>query len=86
MIVFRILRFFLWVGVLAVVLVLWFGAGSPHVIWDYRFQTDASQYDPFADRYYTECTYVGWGFSHVTEPARNGRCGWVRWVKAEATR
>jgi len=73
----RFLRFFIWVAVLAVVLLIWSGAGSPHVIWAYSFRSDGS-YDPFADRTYTSCTYLGWGFSHMTVPARNGRCPWVR--------
>lgn len=83
MIVFRMLRFFIWVGVLAGVVVMWSGLGTPHVIWSYAFQTSGSRFDPFAERRYTSCTYLGWGFSQVTEPARNGRCGWLRFRRSE---
>ena len=80
----RILRFFIWVAVLAVVLLIWSGAGSPHAIWAYSFRPNGDPHNPFAERYYTSCTYIGWGFSRVTMPARDGRCPWVRFFAGGA--
>ena len=54
--------------------------GTPHIILSYSFTTTGSQYDPFADRIYYECTFwgaTGW----QTVPAQAGKCGWVRFFK-----
>ncbi|MDJ0826433.1 MAG: hypothetical protein QNJ16_13085 [Rhodobacter sp.] len=73
----RFVRFFLWVVPLAVVLLLWNGAGSLYVIRNYEFLNNGDPYNPFATRYYTSCTFTNFRDT-VTVPARGGRCGWIR--------
>lgn len=51
--------------------------GLPHVIWRYEFHANGDPYNPFADRYYTSCTFLG-PYGLFTRNAQNGRCGWVR--------
>ena len=78
----RIIRFFIWVGLLAIILMIWNGAGSPYVIWSYSYHDNGTS-DPFADRYYTSCTFTNFRNS-VTLPAHAGRCGWVKWISSGA--
>ena len=55
--------------------------GTPHLIVSYTFYDNGRPYDPFADRHYTSCTFVGLTGRSVTTPADFGRCGWVRFFK-----
>ncbi|MDJ0825699.1 MAG: hypothetical protein QNJ16_09365 [Rhodobacter sp.] len=73
----RLVRFFLWVALLAVVLLLWNGAGSLYVIRNYEFLDNGDPYNPFAARHYTSCTFNNF-LDTITVPASAGRCGWVR--------
>lgn len=53
--------------------------GKPHMRWTYRY-TDFSGYT--ADRYYTQCTYLGLDGAITIHPS-NGACAFVRLFKAE---
>ncbi len=58
--------------------------GTPHMIWSYKFLDNGDQYNPYIQRHYTSCTYVGWGWNTVTAPAVSARCPWVRLFKGAA--
>ena len=68
----------LWVIVPIVLFALYLTYGAPHAIWSYSYHDNGRRWDPLAPRYYTSCTYVGWGGQTVTQAARGGKCGWVR--------
>ncbi len=78
-------RFFIWVGVLAAILFVWTGAGSPYVIWSYSFRDNGDPNNPFAERYYTSCTCTNFRAS-ITVPAEAGHCGWVRFFSERDAR
>lgn len=75
----RHLRFFLWVVPFFLATSALQDLGTPHVIWSYTYHEQRSN-GPFANRYYTSCSYVGVN-SYITLPARSGRCEWVHWAK-----
>ena len=57
--------------------------GLPHVPWSYTFRDNGARYDPFAERYYITCTFVGW-YGTFTVDAKYGRCGWFHFFKDPA--
>lgn len=78
----RYAAFCLWV---IVPLGLWLGVtywGTPHIVFSYRFYDNGDRHNPFADRTYFECTYIGW-LGAVTVPAEDGRCPMVRVFQRE---
>ena len=77
------LSYFAW---LVVPLGLWltYGAfGLPHGIWSYSWFDHGQGMDPFAERHYTRCTYIG-PLGSFTGAAENGRCPWVKFFTAVA--
>jgi len=72
---------FLWLALPVAGYGVYLAWGSPHAIRSYSFTSEGSRYDPFADRTYHSCTYLGWRWHEVTVPARNGRCAWVRFFE-----
>ena len=52
--------------------------GLPHLRATYDFQTTGSRYDPFADRYYTRCTYWGPNGSFTVRFPPHGHCAIIR--------
>jgi len=53
------LSFFLWLAVPVLGYAAWSAFGLPHLIWSYQFLDNGNRYDPFAERYYTSCTFIG---------------------------
>lgn len=73
-------------ALLVVPLGLWFtydALGLPHGLWSYSWIDQGQGMDPFAERYYTRCTFVG-PYGEFTQAAENGRCPWVKFFKAGA--
>lgn len=54
--------------------------GLPHMIWNYSWIDEGQGMDPFADRYYTDCTFIG-PYGVFSRNASNGRCGFVAFFK-----
>ena len=79
-------RYFVWLIVPLLVYAASFkNIGTPYFRWSYSWADNGQGYDPFADRYYTRCTYVGLKpFKGVTPAAQssitiyptNGNCAW----------
>lgn len=73
-------KFLIW---LAVPLSLW-GAtetfGLPHIRWSYSWLDEGQGHDPFADRYYTDCTFWGPFGTFAIHPS-DGNCAWVQLFK-----
>lgn len=56
--------------------------GLPHVIFQYTFADNGHPYDLAVSRHYLTCTF--WGpYGTFRVAAQDGRCGWVRFFKAE---
>ena len=76
----RMMRFFWWifipVGVYLAYQTMKFSAGLPHFIWSYSWVDEGQGYDPWAERYYTRCTFIGPYGSFTTTP-NIGKCGWI---------
>lgn len=77
----KIAALFLWLALPLAGYATYLTYGTPHMIWSYRFNDNGDQYNPYADRHYTSCTYFGWGWETVTVPAVDARCPWVRLFK-----
>ncbi len=56
--------------------------GLPHGIWSYAFIDQGQGHSPFAHRYYTRRHFIG-PYGGFTVPAQGGRCGWVKFFKAD---
>lgn len=65
---------FVWVPVVAALVLGLSAMGAPYVIWSYDFRAASMASAP---RVYTRCTYVGVRGT-ITDYPGNGRCGWVR--------
>ena len=52
--------------------------GLPHLRFSYDFRTTENPYDPFAERYYTRCTYLGPNGQFTIRHPENGTCAVVR--------
>lgn len=73
----KYLSLLLWIIGAGVLYGIYAAYGLPHVIWSYTFLDNGNQYDAFAPRHYTSCSFIGpYGVFKVD--AQNGRCGWVR--------
>ncbi|MEO1701934.1 MAG: hypothetical protein AAFR71_07755 [Pseudomonadota bacterium] len=81
----RLIRvaYFLWV----VVPLALFGAyqawGLPHLIFRYEFADNGDRYNPYKERWYYTCTFVG-PYGEFTVDAKNRKCGFVRLFKKPA--
>lgn len=78
--VLKYLSLFLWIAGAALVYGLCAVHGLPHLIWSYEFRDNGDPHNPYAERYYTACTFLG-PHGAFRVPASNGRCGWVRFFK-----
>jgi len=74
----RIAALLLWLALPLAGVAVYYTIGTPHGLWRYQFRANGDANNPFADRFYTSCTYVGWRWHEVTVPAAAGRCPWVR--------
>jgi len=57
--------------------------GLPHVIWRYTFWDNGDGNNPFAERHYTSCTFIGW-YGEYTVAAEAGYCPWLRFFQKGA--
>ncbi len=72
----RALRFFPWIVIPLALYLTYVIAGLPHFIWSYAWMSNGTS-DPFAERHYTRCTFVGpYGRFTLRHPA-NGKCGFI---------
>ena len=76
----RYLSLFLWLGGATALYAVYATKGLPHVLWKYQFRANGDPYNPYADRYYTACTFLG-PYGVFKRKAQYGRCGWVRLFK-----
>jgi hypothetical protein len=58
--------------------------GLPHLRSFYDFRTAGSQFDPFAIRYYTRCTYWGPNGKFTIHFPANGECALFRFFTADS--
>lgn len=73
-------RYFFWI---IVPLVLWLAFqtfGLPHMIWEYSWIDQGQGMNPYAERIYTRCSFIG-PFGLFDQNPINGRCGLVRFFK-----
>ncbi|MFD0917255.1 hypothetical protein ACFQ14_12615 [Pseudahrensia aquimaris] len=80
----RLIRpsYFAWIILLAGLWLAYSILGLPHVIWAYRYLDHGQGADPFVNRYYTSCTFVG-PYGVFTRDAVAGECGWFAFFKSE---
>lgn len=76
----KYLSLFLWVLGAGALYYTYATKGLPHMIWSYAFWDNGDQYNPFAERHYTTCTFYG-PYGMFTVDAQNGYCGWVQLFK-----
>ena len=75
------LGYFAWPAVPLALYVGHLAWGLPHGRWSYSWIDEGQGYDPFADRYYTHCLYVGPYGGFDFHPV-DGRCAWIRFYHA----
>lgn len=68
--------FFIWVPVLAALWLVVKVIGWPYLNWSYDFRS-ARGTDPFAERYYTRCTYWNPADTRTVFP-KDGKCPRIR--------
>lgn len=78
----RYAAMWLWLAAPAAVFAAYVAYGTPHMIISYTFHDNGRRFDPWAERHYITCTFVGWSGEFVTVGAHNGKCGWVRFFKS----
>lgn len=57
--------------------------GLPHIIWSYSWRNDGQGHDPFANRYYTKCVYIGSYGEFTIHNPNDGECDWFIFRKNE---
>ena len=72
----RILRYFMWIIIPVTVYLAYLILGLPHFIWSYSWADEGQGYNPWANRTYTRCTFIGPYGSYTIIP-NNGRCDWI---------
>ncbi len=81
------LSYFAWIVVLvaasAAAFAVYQAWGLPHLAWSYAWIDDGAGYDPFAERHYTRCTYVGFTGEFTTYPD-DGACPVLSFFKRNA--
>lgn len=78
----KYLALFLWIIGAGALYGLHGAYGLPHMIWSYKFWDNGDPHNPFAERHYTSCTFIGF-YGSFTVDAVDGRCGWVRLFKEQ---
>ena len=76
--------YFIWLLLLGVTFGISQIVGLPHLRFTYEFHTSGSRYDPFADRYYTRCTYWGPNGTFTIRYPVNGECAILRLFTAHS--
>lgn len=77
-------RYFIWLVVPAALLLLNLAFGLPHLRVSYTWIDQGQGFDPYADRYYTQCVFYG-PFGRFDFRPTDGSCAWVRFYKREGT-
>ncbi len=77
----RILRYFVWIIFPLAAYLAYLTFGLPHFRWSYTWLDQGQGYDPFADRYYTRCTYLGPYGEFTLHHPDNGECRWITFMK-----
>lgn len=75
------LSYFAWVLVPVGLWLTYETFGLPHGIWSYSWIDQGQGMNPFADRTYTRCRFIG-PYGLFDEPAERGHCAWVKFFKA----
>ncbi|MCB2012813.1 MAG: hypothetical protein KDF64_19850 [Geminicoccaceae bacterium] len=75
------LSYFIWLIVPAGLYAAYLTYGLPHGRFSYVWIDQGHGLDPFADRYYTHCRYIGPYGSFDVYP-RDGQCAWIRFYFA----
>ena len=78
--VFKIASLFLWIAAPMAAYGVYVTQGLPHMTWERTFYDNGDEWNPFADRHYTRCTYIGW-YGVKRTPANSGNCPWVRFFR-----
>lgn len=78
----RLIRpvYFVWMVVPIILFGIYHAYGLPHMVWSYRFHDNGDRYNPYAERYYTDCTFIG-PYGKFTRSTRNGKCSWISFFK-----
>ena len=77
-------RYFVWLMVPAALIMLNLVCGLPHLCVAYSWLDHGQGYDPYADRYYTHCAFIG-PFGRFDADATDGACPWVRFYQRQET-
>ena len=77
-------RYFLWLAVPAAIYGIQSAYGLPHLRVSYTWIDQGQGYDPFADRYYTHCVFVG-PFGRFDFYPSDGSCAWIRFYTRQKT-
>ena len=82
----RFLRFrdFIWLFFLLALYAAIQHGGLPHLRWEYSWRDQGQGYDPWADRYYTRCTYLGFYGAYTDHFPQDGQCALIRFLKPDA--
>ncbi|MEM8634383.1 MAG: hypothetical protein AAGF33_05340, partial [Pseudomonadota bacterium] len=70
----KLLALFAWLIVPLGLYGIYAAYGTPYAIWSYTFHDKRDPSNSFAERYYTTCTYVGWGWHSLQRTAQGGKC------------
>lgn len=73
--------YFAWVIVPVTIYLGYLAFGLPHMIWSYEWRYTRQSQNPYANRYYTRCTFIGpYGAFTIFHP-KGGNCGWIKFYK-----
>jgi hypothetical protein len=78
----RILALFAWLALPFIGVAAYASEGMPHMIFSYTFHNNGDPNNPFRERMYTSCTYVG-PYGPITVPAQGWRCPWVKFFRED---
>lgn len=77
------ISYFLWIIVPLALWLAYQSFGLPHMIWSYSWRDTGQGMDPFLQRTYTRCSFIG-PYGEFDQRAVNGRCAWVRFIKKDS--
>ena len=77
------LSYALWLIVPATIYVVTTIYGLPHLRWSYSWRDDGQGFDPFAERFYLRCTYLGPNGTLTVHHPTHGRCPLIRFFRAQ---
>ena len=78
------ISYFVWIIVPLALWVAYESFGLPHVIWSRSWIDQGQGMNPFAQRHYTRCLFIG-PYGQFDQNAINGRCGLVRFFVEESS-